>query len=260
MDCIIKEHYVVGDVVSPASIHIAQQEGTRIPATPRSVRYRNTQTKEDYLCLAGGFGWPGTKPGSAIIVGLQESGDKDRPLIVTLEELEETDVRALLRKAYDLYEKYGLNCKELPFMWYGDADNGLNTFMYNFNGQLRREKRKPFFLSPPPHFDKPNRFEIYCRTIYSHLQTTEKGLVIGQCAKLRSHLTTLNMEMIHKGTVDDYPAISALGYVLCALFEYKTWMVNLNIPAMKQSDPWLEPDPYDPFNVATMGKLIRGVE
>ncbi len=47
MDCMIKEHYVVGDVVSPASIHIAQQEGARIPATPRSVRYRNTQTGEE---------------------------------------------------------------------------------------------------------------------------------------------------------------------------------------------------------------------
>jgi hypothetical protein len=259
MKCVIKEHHIVGHLVSEAAIHIAQMEGTPIPATPRSVRYRNTDTREEYLCLCGGFAWPGTKPGFAVVAAVMESDNNDRPIIKTIEEIEESDIRNLLRRTYELYKKYGLSCKEIPWMWYGDAENGLNKFIYDFNEKLRETGRDFFFLSPPAYFTAPNRFEIYCRTIYAALKGNDKGLIIGTCTSLRSHLTTLDNKTIHQGTVDKYPAISALGFAMCALMEYRPWLVNLNIPAIESSDPWSDTYDNDPFNAATMTRLIGDI-
>jgi hypothetical protein len=204
---------------------------------PKAVHYRNNVTDEKYLCLAGGFAWPGAQPGFATVIGVQEGSSGEEPLYCLLAEREDNDVDSLLRQSRELWQLYGSNCREIPWSWYGDPNNGLNGFIQKFNKQQeKRGNERPFFLTSAPHQEEPNRFEIYCRTIRSFLQGSNKRLVLGSCDRLRGYLDHLAVNDVMKRTADDHPAISALGSALIALDTYQPWLMEITLPAARDDE------------------------
>lgn len=224
MTCIITEK-VAQTQLDIGERHISRILGESALQLPKSVVYTDTESGEKYLTLAGGFAWPGTRPGFIVVVGVQNI---ERPVYRLLTELEETDVRLLIREGFALYQRYGLNCKEIPWQWYGDPEHGLNQFARDFN-RGRKTPKQMFYLTHPLHFGDSDQFGIYCRLLLSMLQRQEKMLFLGDCARLRSYLNVLDSEMVVKGRVEDYPAIDALGYVLSALHQYEPWLRRVAI-------------------------------
>lgn len=219
MECIITEK-VTQAKLDIGERHISRIIGESTIKLPKSVVYTNTVTGEKYLTLAGGFAWPGTRPGFAVVVGVQNI---EAPVYRVITDIEEIDVRVLVRGGFALYQQYGMNCREIPWQWYGDPDHGLNQFARDFN-RGRRTPRQMFYLTHPLHFGDPDQFGIYCRLILSMLQRQEKRLFLGDCDRLRSYFNVLDSEMVVKGKVEDYPAVAALGYVLSALHQYEPWL------------------------------------
>ena len=81
MKCIIKEKITLGSEVPWPAWDMARIRQEPPPKMTRTVRYVNTDTHEEYLCLAGGFAWPGIKPGYAVVVAVQQTEDEDTPLL-----------------------------------------------------------------------------------------------------------------------------------------------------------------------------------
>ena len=75
------------------------------------MRYENKETGEKYFCLAGGFAWPGTKPGYACVVAVLAAPDPHAAPFRIVAEVEDNDVPSLIERAYSLYEKYGMNAR-----------------------------------------------------------------------------------------------------------------------------------------------------
>jgi hypothetical protein len=232
----IIEEKIVADIQTFGAMEaervIANMLGESPRKIPKAVHYRNIVTDEKYLCLAGGFGWPGAQPGFAVVLAVQENIDSEEPLYCLLAEREDNDVYSLLRQSHELWQLYGSNCREIPWFWYGDPHNGLNGFIQKFNKQKEKQgNEKPFFLTPAPYQEEPNQFEIYCRTIYSFLQGNNKRLVLGSCDRLRGYLDHLAVNDVMKGTIDGHPAIGALGSALIALDTYESWLTEMAMPA-----------------------------
>jgi hypothetical protein len=229
----IVEEKIIADVQTFGAMEaervIADMLGESPRKMPRAVHYRNTVTDEKYLCLAGGFAWPGAQPGFAVVVAVKESANGEEPLYCVLAEREDNDVYSLLRQSHELWQLYGSNCREIPWFWYGDPNNGLNGFIQKFNNQQDKQGDEwQFFLTSAPYQEEPNRFEIYCRTIHSFLQGSNKRLVLGSCDRLRGYLDHLAVNDVMKGTSDGHPAISALGSALIALDTYEPWLCDLS--------------------------------
>src|SRR5512136_2066918 len=108
MNCVVTETIESREVYL-ADVVIAYVKGEAAPKRPRNVRYENEETGEKYFCLAGGFAWPGTKPGYACVVAVLTAPDPHAVPFRIIAEVEENNVQSLIERAYELYEKYGMN-------------------------------------------------------------------------------------------------------------------------------------------------------
>jgi len=250
MKCIIEEKIIVDQKVFDAmetERHIAGILGEQPRKIPRAVHYRNRESNEKYLCLAGGFAWPGAKPGFALVLAVEEGANGEEPLYRVLAEREDHDLYGLLRQSCELFQLYGRGCREIPWFWYGDPNSGLNGFVLKFNKQQERQGNEtPFLLAPAPHLGEPGCFEFYCRTIHSFLQNDNKRLALGPCGRLRGYLDHLTTENVVNGTIGEHPAIAATGYAISALDMYEPWLMDLSIPLVEgnEDEDWC--DIYNP--------------
>ena len=216
---------VIKDKTPVDNKRIAMITGQR--SYPKPTYYENRETGDLYSHISGGIAWPGNgMPGFAIVVAVDKTDDTE-PTFRVLEELEERSIETLLNECVALREKYGYSMdKGLLAIWWGDYERFM-PLMSDFNEKLRIKDRakNPFLISPPPDFDKPNNFEIYFNRIESCLNERNAGkvrLIIGGNNKLRNHLINQPPDASSK-SVDDYPAISALGYVVHALMTVQPW-------------------------------------
>jgi hypothetical protein len=228
MNCVITEKSSTPQVYL-ADVVIAHVKGEAAPRRVKNVRYENRETGEAYLCLAGGFAWPGTKPGYACIVAVLDTPDPHAAPLKIIAEVEDTNVPSLIEHAYALYETYGMNCSSIPWLWYGESDAGYDSFLYRFNEGVRRAEQQ-FFLVSPPHVELPNRFEFYCRVLYALLQGDKRRLFFFPESLLPAYLKNISPTDVVTGSTKDHPAISAAGYVVSALAQYEPWLASLQDP------------------------------
>jgi hypothetical protein len=228
MNCVVKE-IIESRQVYWADVMIAHVQGESAPRRVRNVRYENTETREKYFCLAGGFAWPGTKPGYACIVAVLDTPDPQTAPLRIIAEVQDTDVPSLIERAYALYEKYGATSSIIPWLWYGESDAGYDAFLYRFNEGVRRTGTKEqFFLASPPHFQLPTRFEFYCRELHSLLpQGGTRRLFFFPESLLPAFLKNISPADVARGSTKDHPAISAAGYAVSALSQYEPWLMTV---------------------------------
>ena len=75
---IIKRNYIV----SGSDQHIAEITGQKYIRKPDY--FRNTETGAEYSHISGGIGWPGERPGFAVVVAVE----KDEDTLYVLAEIE----------------------------------------------------------------------------------------------------------------------------------------------------------------------------
>lgn len=244
--CIIEEN-ITRNSTTEADIHIARITGKQIKVKT-NTRYWNKETGETYLCLGGGFSWPElSKPGFVVIVGVQEVVDGVK--YNCLSELEEKNLNSLIRGAWDLYLRYGLNCGRIPWAWYGNAIDTRMSFLYRFNRQ-HPWAGKQFYLQLPPHFHEPDKEKAYAQIIWDELQRGKDRLNLKSCSRLLGNLSTVS-PADPKRVFDENPSVVSLGFVLSALDAYKPWLRDDDCYFGFETDYYEEQDPYD---------LLHGIE
>ena len=233
----IEEKVRFGPDITRAGRIAAHAMGKPMPRRERPIRYKNRLAGDEYLALAGGFAWPGERPGFAVILAAQQLQEDEEPIFRALAEIEHDNVEELIKGAIDLYDRCGLKeCREIPFKWYGDYDNRLDDFIQ------KRKGRSRLALVPPPYFEEPNRFDIFCRKI---LSVYEKRFTPGPCTRLFAYLNQFSSNYVRGKDIDEYPAIFALGAVLTALLDYRPWFFPRDGPASTYID-FRKGRPFDP--------------
>ncbi len=178
------------------------------------------------------------KPGFACVVAALDGADPYAPSFKVLTEVEDTNVQSLIERAYGLYEKYGMNCRVIPWMWYGESDQGFDSFLHRFNERQRKAGiEEHFLLASPPQASLPNRFELYTHTLRSLLLQGQKRLILGENSALPAFLHNVPPAEAITGTTKDHPAVAALGYVVSALVQHRPWLLSLQDPGPR-SDPY----------------------
>lgn len=228
MECIIKEQRIKVPRVTDHDRRIASLEGKEPPKAQRPVQYENAETGDIYLCISGGLAWPALRPGASVVLGSQKKGESF--IYKVLEAIEEHNVQVLLERSYELFLKWGLNCKTVPWTWHGDPEDGMNSFLLRFNleKQNKDSQAKYFSLTYSPYHEDPKCFTLQCQTILSMVQPGSKRLYMGSSKRLQSALGELTPEVVSKGQVSDYPLVGALGYVLTALDSNRPWLRDVD--------------------------------
>jgi hypothetical protein len=226
------------NIVTGSDQHIAEITGQEYIHKPHY--YRNTETGAEYSYLAGGIGWPGERPGFIVVVAVQ----KESETLHVLAEVEASSIRELLSECLKLRQMYGYGQgSDLFDCWYGENER-FDTFVadFNHNLELEGENAEGIYLVPPHDYQKTNAFEIWLNRIHSSLTrdaSGKKALFLGGCDKLRNHIQNLPHDAAAKGSIEDYPAITALGGTLHSLMMLRPWMQFLNheetIPTVKDN-------------------------
>lgn len=227
-ECIIKEQKIKGAPISDLTKHVAHIMNQPAPRASRTVRYVNLLNNEEYRALSGGLAWPGKVPGFSLVLAVKQDSEDKEPIFKILEEVEEKSVVTLLKRSFDLYQKWGKNCNEIPWTWYGDPDHGLNKFIYQFNQYLEKKGFKKTFgyLSYSFYPQEKNQFERMCQLISSLSQKGNPRIDLANCHKLRSHLERLDDKQVWKSKPEEFPAIAALGYPLAWFHEIEPWILD----------------------------------
>jgi hypothetical protein len=212
--------------------HISKIEGRGSYVQP--TYYRNIETGEEYLHLAGGLGWPSNGiPGYCCIIGVDRPETKEEePSFRVLDEKEDLGIKGLLEKCKELREKWGYKKNsELFQIFYGDYE-AFPSIVHEFNTGFYRNPgdRNGLYISPPSGFELRNSFQIYIQKIREFLSPNKAGkkrLYLGGCEIIKNRLSNLPPDAMDKGDMDKFIAIATVGSVLHSLSESKPWEIRV---------------------------------
>jgi hypothetical protein len=195
--------------------HIAELNGEHYVTIPNY--YHNIETNEDYWAIVGALAFPANRTsGFAVIIAAIKNGTTDAPVFKVVAEIEESDVDTLLQTCEHRRYRYGyphqLEC------FYGDLER-FRSIVADFN----QRQERGLYLVQPADFHSQNRSEIYLERIWSDLKPGSDGtkrILLGECDRLRAHLHNLPKEI---QSIEDYPAVAALGYAVHSLELMKPW-------------------------------------
>lgn len=224
MECIIKE-IQTKFYNNFATRRILRLEGRPVPKPVKKVRYENLENGDRYLALSGGFCWPSAGPGFAIILAAQEVDDKI--IFKVLAESQERSPQLLISGAHDLWKKYGYNCIENRFLWFGDPDSTHQTFITKFNQNRPRSRRnQDFFLAEAPHLKETDRFNYYASLIIQLAHNKIRRFKIDpSCINLLTGMEKIFPSDLNRRMITESPQINAVAFCLSALYEYKPWLL-----------------------------------
>lgn len=191
------------------------------PFIPNPSYYRNRKTDEEYCHIAGGIGWPGEKPGFAVVVAVE----KESETLHVLAEAEALSINGLLSECLRLRKKYGYGQGDLFDFWWGEAER-VSTLVNDFNQHLDSMERG-IYIAAPYDSDKQNAFEIWANRVQACLPKDDpdkKILHLGECNQLINHMLSLTPDAALKGSIEDYPAIASLGGVVHSLMIQQPWL------------------------------------
>ena len=157
-----------------------------------------------------GIGWPGEKPGLAVVIAEEEYpmiGRKDYQLHF-LEEVEAQDLDALFNKCAEIIKKYGIS--EV----YGRRDKDYRGNLYSWN---KRHPGAEFDVRMAPH-SKDGKIGFHINILIERLKSGMLNLP--EDSKIRNQFNDVKQGQTHLATDMQFPAVAALGYVVARLTEY----------------------------------------
>jgi hypothetical protein len=182
--------------------------------------YFNTETKEKYGEIVGGFAWPETKDGFLVIaaVNLFENTDFEVRHITVLAEDSESDIDDFLKRALKLQRYFS------PFMetirFYGDTTSlAMMELLDQFNRDRRSQGLDTFYLTEAIQLKNQKKLEFYASLIREYTQPKRKILHFCDTV-IPSYLAGLSPDELNKSVLD-HPPVAALGYALAVLSIWK---------------------------------------
>lgn len=182
----------------------------------------DTLTERVYSRIAGGIGWPSTRPGALVIVA-QEIALRPPAQLFVLDAREVTDLDGLIRMAIENREDFHVD------NFYGDTSRVEEmNFLMHFNSEAQSRKAPQLQVHQAPH-SKGGRIVFHINAIKSALTAGSKTLNLGEGANLlRAELSSLPQMDVAAAKAAEHPLLAALGY---ALVELKSHVEVISKPA-----------------------------
>lgn len=203
----------------------------KIEDREENIWFEDKDTKKKFVRVIGGLGWPGVNPGFALVVG--EDFDEDSSLKVrrlrVLAEAENKSLEILFQKSLELRGRY---C--VQDFYANTEDKPLMKILYYYNQDLKNTPSLSLCLA-----SFPEDLGYHMRIVEEYLVKGKRILHFEEESILPSYLLELSPEEAIRGSVYDYPAIAALGYVVSYL----------------KSHPWKRKKPTR-YNRATSWKTV----
>jgi hypothetical protein len=182
--------------------------------------YFNTETREKYGEIVGGFAWPEGKEGFLVIAAVDffENTEFEARHIRVLAEHSESDINKFLKHALGLQKHFS------PFMetirFYGDTTSlTMMEVLDQFNRDRRSRGLDTFYLTEAGQLKNPKKLEFYASLIRGYTQPKRKILHFCDTV-LPSYLSGLSPGEIIKSILN-HPPVAALGYALAVLSTWK---------------------------------------
>jgi hypothetical protein len=172
----------------------------------------NVKTEERFNRVVGGIAWPGKNPGFIVIVAEDYKEDKisKKRHYRILAEYESQSLIDLSKRGAE----FSANLCAYPF--YGDVKERWAMEI------LKKSGTYPY-ITAAPFVDDPAAFKGYMHNIRQLTDQTTKRLHFGSKSLLPDRLAALipdDMMTTAKVAFEQHPAITALGYAVCALEAY----------------------------------------
>ncbi len=165
-----------------------------------------------YRRLVGAVSWPTwTKPGIAIVAGQEHIEDNSvgKRHIYILGEEQDHEVESLYDKCLSLQSEHG------PEFWLVNLNNQLIAIFEQLNSKGKKRYKRTISLQLPPEVNQPGALEMYAQILRRRLKKEQKSLFFGNSSFIASEIMDLHREEITKeNTIDEYPALAALGFIL----------------------------------------------
>ena len=181
--------------------------------------YFNTETKEKYGEIVGGFAWPETKDGFLVVaaVDLFENTEFELRPITVLAGANESDIDNFLKSALTLQRHFSPFTETIRF--YGDTTSlTMMELLDQFNRDRRSRGLDAFYLTEAIQLKNPGKLGFYASLIRRYTQPKRKILHFCDTV-LPGYLAGLSPDEISKSVLD-LPPVAALGYALAVL---NTW-------------------------------------
>jgi hypothetical protein len=177
--------------------------------------YQSSKKPSEYRRIAGGIAWSGVKPPFAVVIGEEpeEAGGKTRLRILAA--AENFDLQRLLERCSQFRDEY--SCKT----WYGNPDDPeLSKALQEFDKKRMEKNLPPVHIAPAPHIDDLNPFGFYTDVVKKHMDAGDVLLGFGKAEQLKEYISKEPWRVGTGARMEDYPAITALGFALSALRVY----------------------------------------
>ena len=188
--------------------------------TDGEAYYFNTETKEKYGEIVGGFAWPEVTDGFIVIAAVDffENTELEARHIRVLVEANESDIDNFLKHALELQRHFSPFTETIRF--YGDTTSlAMMELLDQFNRGRRDRGLNPFYLTEAPQLKDPKKLDFYAHLIEGYTQPGRNILHFCDTA-LPSYLMGLSPNEISKNVLDR-PPVAALGYALAVLSTWK---------------------------------------
>lgn len=168
-----------------------------------------------YRSIVGGVCFPSAEPGFCVILGqdLHEHPQYKEPEIHVLYEKMESDHN-------ELFESMFVASLDHDFLdWYGHNDNSVMFRLFCKSNKTPAGKQK-IRLIPAPESSDNDAFGMYLTLIRSFIMPSKPLVRFGTESRLPDYL----QEVSYDASLTDlyaYPAVTALGFALSALFIYE---------------------------------------
>ena len=205
----------------------AEKDWAHIQGKPepdqKPVRYfKHKETGHEYLYILGAFSPPGYNlPGYAVVIGIdwKEHPKFGKRLIRAIEEIEEKNIKKLMKGCLALKEKYSAY-PVMHRLWYAELDQVQSDRTLAAIKEVGKELYD-FCPASGPYKERTHPFKGYLMTLAENAKFLDRR----SCPKLRAYMAIgpKNLREVMRFKPEDNPALAAIAVGVSTLIENKPW-------------------------------------
>lgn len=168
--------------------------------------------------IYGGVSWPGKRPGGAVVVAIDRSGQRDSGSVCLLDECESPDMWALIRQCGVMDFKYRAT------VWVGNqANSAAAYFIQQINDERQTAEQaegwrchRTFSLTRTPILDMEHPYE-YILPVLKQLLSEDYRQLFLKDSRIVNYMAQIEPDEIASMEFGEFPAIEALAFAVIAM-------------------------------------------
>jgi hypothetical protein len=175
--------------------------------------------RRDLGRVVGGIGWPGEKPGYAVIVGEElypRSGERDRRIHLLEEIVDVSHFGELLTRCAELARAFKVQRNVTVKGFYARMDEISRDQYFAW----RERNREDLFVTRAPNSQDDGSIRFFIDLLNDRASQGNLHLTLSERFQTKGRLTEVQETDISTAKDSQYPAVAALGYAVVYLAHF----------------------------------------